>query len=137
MFDLLALGQLERCIESTPPWPAASWNTVASRSPACMAASASWVASTPPTTTDFMSTLAAFIAWMAPMALSSLLAITPSNGLPVDSQLVIRFWASSRFQFDVCLSMILMKAAIRRGDHFFDVLGALHGGLVRQLAMIT
>ena len=37
------------------PWPAAFWNTVTSRSPAFIAASASCVASTPATTTLFMS----------------------------------------------------------------------------------
>ena len=31
------------------------------------------------------------------------------KAVPVESQLVIRFWASSRRQFEVCLSMILMK----------------------------
>ena len=37
-----------------------------------------------------MSMPAAFIAWIAPIAISSLLAITPSKAAPVDSQLVIR-----------------------------------------------
>ena len=54
-----------------------------------------------------MSMPAAFIAWIAPMALSSLLAMTPSKAAPVESQLVIRFCAWSRCQFEVCLSMML------------------------------
>ena len=53
-----------------------------------------------------MSMPPAFIAWMAPMAISSLLAMTASNGAPVDIQLVIRLAASSRDQFAVCSSMM-------------------------------
>ncbi len=52
---------------------------------------------------------AAFIAWIAPIAISSLLANTTSNGSPEDMKLVIRSCASSRLQFAVWLSMRVMK----------------------------
>ena len=52
--------------------------------------------------------LAAFIAWIAPMAISSLFEISASKGAPEDSQLVIRSCASSRDQLAVCLSMMVM-----------------------------
>src|SRR5688572_6287970 len=97
---------------STAPEPcaAAFWNTVTSRSPAFMAASASCVASTPATMTLFMSTPAAFSAWMAPIAISSLFDTTASNCTPELIQLVIRSVPWVRSQLPVCSSTILMPA---------------------------
>ena len=51
------------------------------------------MASTPPTIAFLVSTPADFIAWIAPIAISSLLETTASNFSPFDSQLVIRFCA--------------------------------------------
>src|SRR6218665_1714165 len=72
------------------PCPMASWNTVTFNSPAFIAASASCVASMPATTT-VSSLRAALSACIAPIAISSLLAITASTGMPAVIQLVIRF----------------------------------------------
>ena len=55
---------------------------------------------------------AAFMAWIAPIAISSLLARTKSNGSPEDIQLVIKSCASSRDQFADCSSMMVMKLHI-------------------------
>jgi hypothetical protein len=58
-----------------------------------------------------MSMPAAFIAWIAPSAISSLLARRRRKRRAVDSQLVIRFCASSRDQLAVCWSMMLTLTA--------------------------
>src|SRR5436305_595822 len=60
------------------PWAGAFWNTVALRSPAFIAASASGVASIPATIVRD-SSFACFRDWMAPMAISSSLARTASR----------------------------------------------------------
>ena len=82
-----------------------------------------------------MSTPAAFIAWMAPIAISSLLAMTASNcsagRQPVGHQ-VLRLVT---LPVGGLLVDDLDDAAIRRGDHVVDVLGALDGGLVGELAL--
>ncbi len=74
------------------PWPAAFWNTVTFRSPAFIEASASGVASMPATIDDGVHFFEAFSALIAPMAISSLLAITASNFAPDDSKLVMMSW---------------------------------------------
>ena len=99
-----------------------------------MAASASCVASTPATMTLPMSTPAAFSAWMAPIAISSLFDTTASNCTPELIQLVIRSVPWVRVPVAGLLLDDLDAGALGLGDHVVDVLGALARGLVGQLA---
>ena len=130
----LAPRKGERSVDGAGSLAGAFWNTVTSSSPAFIAARPSWVASTPTTTTSFMSMPALFIAWIAPIAISSLLAKTASNGSPAVSQLVIRSSAALRDQPAVCSSMILMKSHTSVLSDVAHGLGPLERRVVREIA---
>ena len=107
------------------PWPAASWNTVTSRSPACIAASASCVASTPPTIT---SSIDAGRLQRLDRADRHLVVVGDdgvelhAGGQPVGHQvLALRARPVAGLLLDD-----LHERAFGRGDHVVDVLGALH-----------
>ena len=63
----------------------------------------------PPTITWSIAMPDVFSAWIAPIAISSLLEMTASNWMPADSQLVIRSVPWVRDHMAVCSSTISMK----------------------------